>query len=283
MLLIVMALGCDSATGTSTAGSGDDSRDAAGSGGSGAVRGTGGNISDAEPADRRAPGGCSTGTSGVSTPRAPKQHRTAAGAPCPMERAPVTPNPVCSCADSGLCSCRACSEDSDCAAGKNGRCERGFLFQCSYDECFVDSDCAGKAPCGCRESGQSGVSNVCLTSGNCRVDGDCGPNGYCSPSALRLCGCPSTELCPDSAACFDLAGTRVPCGGCGDSCGHGYFCHTPDDTCLDDSDCCGEGSCNYDSVRHRWDCAECFLQKPEAIEPSGPHLADGLHVMAIAK
>jgi hypothetical protein len=156
---------------------------------------------------------------------------------------------------------------SDCTTGKNGRCERGFLFQCSYDECFVDSDCASKAPCECRESGGSGAANVCLTSGNCRVDADCAPNGYCSPSVLQLCSCPSSELCPDSVACFGIGGTRVPCGGCGDGCGHGHFCHTPSDACLDDSDCCGQGTCNYDTVHRRWDCAECFLQKPENIEP----------------
>ena len=41
-----------------------------------------------------------------------------------------------------------------------------------------------------------------------------------------------------------------------ESCGHGHFCHTQGDTCLDDSDC-GKGTCNFDVLTHRWSCSVC--------------------------
>jgi hypothetical protein len=50
---------------------------------------------------------------------------------------------------------------------------------------------------------------------------------------------------------------EVPCE-CGDACGHGYFCHTPRDTCIDDSDCGGDGTCNYDTVNKVWSCSLCW-------------------------
>jgi hypothetical protein len=40
---------------------------------------------------------------------------------------------------------------------------------------------------------------------------------------------------------------------CGGDCGHGYFCHTPKDACLDDSDCAG-GTCNFDLTSKAWMC-----------------------------
>jgi hypothetical protein len=45
---------------------------------------------------------------------------------------------------------------------------------------------------------------------------------------------------------------------CGDSCAHGYFCHSPCDTCVDDSDCGGKGTYNYDLLDHRWECEFCW-------------------------
>jgi hypothetical protein len=33
-----------------------------------------------------------------------------------------------------------------------------------------------------------------------------------------------------------------------------YYCHTPQDTCMDDSDCTGQDFCNYDVVDGRWEC-----------------------------
>jgi hypothetical protein len=71
-----------------------------------------------------------------------------------------------------------------------------------------------------------------------------------------FCSCLSTRLCGDSGVeCF-ANGAPVPCE-CGDSCGHGYFCHTLCDTCVDDSDCGGRGTCNYDSLDQRWKCETC--------------------------
>jgi hypothetical protein len=91
------------------------------------------------------------------------------------------------------------------------------------------------------------------------VDSDCGPDGYCSPSILdSLCQCAgSPALCGDSGAQCYAGSTPVSCS-CGDSCGHGYFCHTRCDVCVNDSDCGGQATCNYDVVNHLWDCAECL-------------------------
>jgi hypothetical protein len=49
---------------------------------------------------------------------------------------------------------------------------------------------------------------------------------------------------------------QVPCS-CGDSCGHAYYCHSACDDCVDDGDCDGGATCNYDVVRAHWACAVC--------------------------
>jgi hypothetical protein len=33
-----------------------------------------------------------------------------------------------------------------------------------------------------------------------------------------------------------------------------YHCHTPQDTCLDNSDCTGSDYCNFDTYDGRWKC-----------------------------
>ena len=207
--------------------------------------------------------------------RVPLNHRPA-GDSCPSQRASAPPRQSCSCAgrDAGApCSCGACSSDSDCTAGRNGRCENVgpvAFAGCSYDECLGDTDCDGGAPCRCRASGASAAANVCLTGSSCRDDSDCGPCGYCSPSAVDLCVCLSTALCGDAGGgCYagDPAHppsgpppgpgwNPVPCA-CGDACGHGYFCHTRGDECVDDGDCAGKGTCNYDALARRWTCSSC--------------------------
>jgi hypothetical protein len=58
----------------------------------------------------------------------------------------------------------------------------------------------------------------------------CGPDTYCSPG---------------------------PCA-CGDSCGHGYFCHTPADECLDDSDCPAGLACDFDLPHQHFICTGCL-------------------------
>ncbi len=201
--------------------------------------------------------------------RIPKNHRPSAAA-CPALRAALIPT-ACGCPDGGsnalvrpdgsVCLCGSCGQDSDCNAGTNGRCsELGptTFLGCSYDGCFQDSDCEGGVPCTCRGSAASIAANVCQTGSNCAVDSDCGPGGSCSPSLVNnLCSCLSTALCPDSGTECTVNGSPVPCE-CGDSCAHGYFCHTPCDTCVDDSDCGDHNTCNYDTVDHRWECEYCL-------------------------
>jgi len=205
----------------------------------------------------------------VAPGRVPLNHRPSSAA-CSAQRAAVTPA-ACGCPDGGsnalvrpdgsVCLCGSCGQDSDCSAGANGRCgELGPIayLGCSYDECLTDSDCEGGVPCACRGSAASGAPNVCQTGSSCAVDSDCGPGGYCSPSLVdNLCSCPSTALCPDSGTACSANGSPVPCA-CGDSCAHGYFCHAPCDTCVDDGDCGNQGTCNYDSVDHRWECEYCW-------------------------
>jgi hypothetical protein len=123
-----------------------------------------------------------------------------------------------------------CLSDADCTANDNGRCwnNREFWF-CTYDTCYSDATCTSGGPCACEgESGSPG--NTCLP-GNCQTDADCAGGGYCSPTM----------------------------GGCGNYGGViAYFCHTPADTCLDDSECVsptqGAGYCMYSPEVGHWSC-----------------------------
>lgn len=217
---------------------------------------------------------CMTGTAGASllAGRVPQNHRSS-GSTCARVRAPAPALPACPCAGtdsgtdvlSGVCQCGFCDVDSQCDAGVNGRCENppGAPFNypgCSYDECFSDSDCEAGVPCTCRPSASSGEANVCWAGGNCRVDSDCGANGYCSPSLVDVgfCQCPGSPLlCGDSGATCYAGSEEVPCD-CGDSCGHAYYCHSACDDCIDDSDCDGGATCNYDVLSQHWACATCW-------------------------
>jgi hypothetical protein len=150
-----------------------------------------------------------------------------------MERAAGTCQPI-----NVVGTVAVCSVDSQCTAGTNGRClAPGRLAGCfcSYDTCFADSDCKLGGPCACRGTGTVGA-NTCLA-GNCRVDADCGPGGSCSPT-------------------YDF--------GCGRYLGIvGYYCHTKNDTCLDDSDCVPAGApigapaadCRHNPATGAWTCA----------------------------
>jgi len=133
-----------------------------------------------------------------------------------------------------------CRQDSDCTMGKDGRClPRGFgadVNECSYDQCYADSDCSGSVACVCRSSPTDTAPNLCGTGSDCRVDSDCGPCGFCSPSQSKsnFCGQPDTT----------------------------YFCHTSGDGCLDDKDCKGS-SCNYDPTTSHWSCGyQCAPPPP---------------------
>jgi hypothetical protein len=207
----------------------------AGCGGSPAAPGDGDAGSDTSSAD--APNDAAVDTAGdTGLPvRVPKNHRPS-GATCPATRAPGTLAP--GCADAGFTH-GDCYADSDCTKGTNGRCNvdpyvvLACADSCSYDACFSDADCTGGVPCDCRASASDNAANTCMTGSNCRVDSDCGPNGFCSPSGVS-------------------------------NCSKAYFCHTPYDFCLDDSDCAGKvppgetPSCNY--VDQAWRCVStCTL------------------------
>ena len=95
------------------------------------------------------------------------------------------------------------------------------------------------------------------------MDSDCGPCGYCSPSeANAACECFSVAMCALLPLSQRGTCSPGPCS-CADSCGHGYFCHTLGDTCVDDSDC-GKDSgntdlaCNYDVPSGTWTCSVCL-------------------------
>lgn len=196
--------------------------------------------------------------------RVPANHRLT-GSVCPQDRgAGIT--------DEGLCGPNAplpaaCSGDSTCTAGSNGRCLHGIgpacNVYCSYDECSSDSDCTGNAPCTCRSSTSDSAANTCATASNCRVDTDCGLGGFCSPSLVATsCECIGESFCQpgDDAFCAETGPNgvtiQVACL-CGGNCGHGYFCHTRKDSCINDSDCPDGKTCNYDLTGQSWVCSGC--------------------------
>lgn len=125
-----------------------------------------------------------------------------------------------------------CSTDSQCVdVGVNGRCIqdiRGSVgCSCTSDTCADDSACPTGQTCACHGSPYDGAGNHCVR-GNCRVDADCGPGGWCSPTVTL-------------SSCGQVAG---------------YYCHTPKDQCVNDSDC-GNGSpqaCGYDTTAGYWYC-----------------------------
>ena len=118
----------------------------------------------------------------------------------------------------------------------NGRCTLGRFPHCTYDECFTDEVCGGFV-CLC-EGGRSSDNNVCMRSGNCQTNADCGAGGYCSPS---------------QGSCGNFGGIV------------GFFCHTAEDLCTNDSDCGPDpqsgrpGSCRFTPESARWECqySEC--------------------------
>ena len=98
---------------------------------------------------------------------------------------------------------------------------------------MTDAECGAGNLCACHGSPYVSGGNGCIA-GNCRVDADCdGGNGYCSPS---------------SEGCGGLSG---------------YFCHTRQDGCLDDSDCPsgtnGPQQCSWSSGDNHWKCVPELL------------------------
>jgi hypothetical protein len=173
------------------------------------------------------------GPDGPIALRFPILHRPTATS-CPQERGPGTSN-------FGTCNCPQCPciQDGDCVGGTNGRCTSGPFacsMGCSYDACFSDADCAGNMPCACRSSDSNSMLNFCANQSNCHIDADCGLDGACSPSLLNLVQNNGYATCNDWAT--------------------GYFCHTPNDRCIDDSDCY-QGTCNFDLTNQVWSCGQC--------------------------
>jgi hypothetical protein len=173
---------------------------------------------------------------GDASTRVPAKHRATPQA-CPTDRgAGPAPQPYPQNQSNG------CTSDADCTAGVNGRCfpNEGLVGPggCSYDACS-NAMCGATTPCTCRASATDNTANVCDTGGNCAVDSDCGPGGYCSPSA----------------------------SGCGMA---PYFCHTPSDGCIDDSDCpapdpasCASFStCAFDPQQQHWACTQFVCCPP---------------------
>jgi hypothetical protein len=176
--------------------------------------------------------------------KVPMNHRAVATV-CTEPRSAVNANAQ-SCSVQFFCNDGGCQDDIDCPAGTNGRCVCvsavticANTSSCSYDACRSDNDCGNgvasngvqsRGVCACRgslpDAGDLSAATVCLF-GNCQTDADCGMGGYCSPS---------------------------PVPGCGSTWGHGYFCHTPRDECVDNADCSqGNAYCAFNS--DHWICS----------------------------
>ncbi|MFI5302575.1 MAG: hypothetical protein ACHREM_31175 [Polyangiales bacterium] len=132
-----------------------------------------------------------------------------------------------------------CHGDAECPiwSGWTSRCAGATATTggtCTFDACHTDSDCTGGAVCGCQGSvrGWAGSSagNACIPA-DCRTDADCGFAGHCSASA----------------------GGGGPFYGIG-----GYYCHTAQDECTKDADCCNAtpgAYCAYDPTKKHWACS----------------------------
>jgi hypothetical protein len=187
----------------------------------------------------------------------PPDHR-ATGVLCSTTRAPTTPIDADGCSSNEHLKCLS---DADCIAGQNGRCFEyvSCTSECTYDECFSDSDCPSKQPCICRSSDSDWQGNACLAGGNCATDSDCGPCGFCSPSMQNEgCSCVSTRACAGGGSHCYVGSTEVPCM-CSGGCGYGYFCHTSADACMQRTDCNeGFSACAFDSDAGNWSCHTCI-------------------------
>lgn len=155
----------------------------------------------------------------------PLEHRPRP-AVCPEQRGPSTGSARCVSPDGGAsCAEFECSQDSECTASKNGRCQPalGGHNACNYDECFSDSDCGKDSVCQCRGSAADSAANIC-SQGFCLTDADCA-SGYCSPSQAH-------EWCPTF-----------------------YACHNDRDQCKNDSDCPSGVHCDFDGSVQYWVCS----------------------------
>ena len=231
-LLLVSACGGTFSSTQEHSSGGDTS--AAGTPGAGAPSGgapSGGGPSGGAPgagSGGRAAAGASSGGSGGHVTPEPTQHRSEATA-CGV---PPSTGSGGSAAQGASPPLQMCTKSSECTSGANGRCTSGRIGQyCSYDECFVDADCAAGAVCLC--SAPDGTGNRCTQPG-CQVDADC-PGSWCSPTF---------------GTCGSYGGVT------------NYSCHTAADECVNDSDCTsnslGGGYCMYDPQVTHWVCSTAF-------------------------
>lgn len=181
----------------------------------GAPTSTGGSTSIATSST----GGTSAPASTIA-PREPTTHRAQASS-CLGVNSP--PEPV----NTGT----SCKKHADCTAGVNGKCVNGIgmawsITWCVYDQCATDENCTAGKVCFCTSTSAA----RCLSVGNCRTDADCGtgPYAYCSASMGMDCG--------------------------GIHSVDGYHCHTPQDSCIDNSDCTGNQYCDFNDYEGRWKC-----------------------------
>ena len=166
-------------------------------------------------------------------------HRAAADV-CPDTRDPVWEVPS-ECVDYPD---TACSSHEDCTEGSNGRCTMGIWgtrdCECSYDECFSDTDCGAGFLCGCGEQApfENLPNNRCVSAG-CRTDADCDA-GYCM-AVPYYCDAPASvddlwiesfvcatdfDECRNHEACTcddELAVCRPESAGEPWTCGRGYM------------------------------------------------------------
>lgn len=221
-----------SSSGGSSGGSGSSSGGSSSSSGSssGGSSSSSGSGSSSGASSSSSGSGSSSGSSSGGVP--PVNHR-------PDDSQCLGPAPAGTCNFGGSSGAGMCSNDSQCAdAGVNGRCIENnggavYCF-CTSDTCADDTACPGDQTCACHGSPYtSGAGNHCVP-GNCRVDADCGAGGWCSPS-----------YAPQS------------CGALG-----GYYCHTPQDKCVNDTDCptsTGPATCSYDTTLGYWTCQQTAL------------------------
>jgi hypothetical protein len=204
-----------SAAGSGGVGDGGGAAGSSGTSGSGGVAGGGGGATDCT-------GDASEPDEPIRLPGERPAHRTVAAA-CERDR-------PCNRVRTGAPDAVVCTSHLDCTEGDNGRCQ-AFGYECTYDACFTDGDCADDELCDCA-GGQNGAHR-CLPA-ECRVDADCPDGAWCSPSR--------------SVMCANLGGPV------------GYYCRTPDDTCTSDEECAV--ACAFDPEQSSWHCTDSRCTVP---------------------
>jgi hypothetical protein len=129
----------------------------------------------------------------------------------------------------------ACSSVADCShyGWPNPRCipyDGGAALYCDFDQCSSDSDCASNQACTCSTEGRPSLANQC-DHAECHVNADCPATGVCAMSEGQGAG----------QGFFGA---------------HGWYCHTPGDTCRTDADCPTGNVCSYIPTSGKWGCGQ---------------------------